>query len=104
MCLLEGKNFAICNPCTTLNVYFTYVHTAAGFCKRSSIVAAGTTASTVKCRLDISVYSESSVFMHLARAIEDLEKNHLEILKIQQLLHNDVRRKVHSTATAHFCP
>lgn len=92
MCLLKGKNFAICNPCTTLNVYIIYVHTVAGFYRRSSIVAAGTIAPTVKCRLDISVYSESSVFMHLARAIEHLEKNHLEILKTQQLLHNNARR------------
>jgi len=69
------------------------MHTAAGFYTRSStIVAAGTTASTVKCRLDISVYSECSVFMRLARTIENLKKNHLEILKIQQILHNDVRR------------
>lgn len=67
------------------------MHIVAGFYRRSSIVAAGITASTVKCRLDVLDYSESSVFMHLARATENLEKKHLEILKIQELLQNYVR-------------
>lgn len=31
--------------------------------------------------------------MHLARAAEDIQKTHLEILKIQQLLHNDVKEQ-----------
>lgn len=55
-------------------MHITYGNTVPGLYRRGGVVTAGTTASTVKCRLDISVYSEPSVFMRLARAIKGGEK------------------------------
>lgn len=70
-----------------------YMHTAAGFYVKRSTGAAGTAASAVKCRWDISAYSQSSALMHLVRSLGGLEKKHLEILKIQPLLHNAIGKE-----------